>query len=455
MSPPPSIETDEQGRAVVVKTGAGEQADRRRHEAAVLRRAQHPGVVQLLEVRDREGEVEIRLDHVPGPSLATHPPLGATRLAQIGAAVAATLSDVHALGIVHGNLGPDHVLVTSDGRVVVCGFADAASVRSDDADPCGLPPRVDVIQLGRLLRRLLDASLEADATPPRSVPADRLGRVADAAADPDGPIDSAAEFARRLGQVAGSEPTPEAAPSAARPGPRRRSHRRGRPAVVLGVCAGAAVVLATGVVVAPRLLHSAGRAAADPEAGAAPDPEAGAAAGPEAGVAADPEARAATVPDSSTPATSSLPPRQSGPVPSADPVGQGELVLAASRSCPEVGAGAAADVDGNGCPEPWRVITGGLEVGGRHYALGGPDDLVAVGDWDCDGIATPALVERASGSVFLFDVWATEDAEVTAAAVGLVSAPIAVEVGRSACDSLVVTSGGGETSTYDDPGEVP
>lgn len=435
--PPPSIETNEHGRAVVVKVGTGDTARRRRHEADILRRAQHPGVVQLVEVRDGDGQIELRLDHVPGPSLATHPPLGATRLASIGAAVAATLADLHEMGVVHGNLSADHILVTGDGRVVLCGFADGAPSRSpvgrtgghhDEDGPDnpdedatagdGLPPRVDVIELGRLLRRLLDLSIEADVVPPRSIPGDRLGRVADSAADPHGPVSTAADLARRLSDLVGPE---DRAPVESRP----VASRRGRRQVLMGAGAVVGVAMAVaGATAGWRLVDRSGVVTdATPPVSAAPTSGSGSATGVQ----------------STVPATSTAP----------SVVQDGELLLAAAPRCERIGSGQAADVDGDGCPENWSAVGGDLEVERRHYVLGGPDDLLTVGDWDCDGSATPALVEVSSGSVFLFDRWATEDAEVTVPAVGQVTAPTVIDVVASGgCDRLVVTSSSGDHQEF-------
>ena len=459
--PPPSIETDDQGRAVVVKAGSGDTALRRRREADILRRAQHPGVVQLLELRDREGEVELRLDHVAGPSLSTHPPLGATRLASVGTAVATTLADIHQIGVVHGNINADHILLTGDGRVVLCGFADGALARAaagapgpmDEVEPGspdgdaatrdGLPPRVDVIELGRLLRRLLDQSIDADVVPPRSVPGDRLGRVADSAADPEGPITNAAELARRLSELVGPE---DRAPSSSRPTPTRRSRHR----ILMGAGAVLGIVLA---IAGWRLVdpgddgsqESPSSSTTAPFAPSSTTAGASAATGPEArspGAAGNSDATAPVAQSSN--AASSLAGTSPGPADGQD----AELLLPAAPHCERV-TGRSADVDGDGCPEAWSVGGGELEVGGRQYLLGGPADLLALGDWDCDGAATPALVEVSSGAVFLFGRWATEGAEVTVPAAGQVSAPTGLDVVRTGgCDRLVVTSSSGDQMEF-------
>ena len=41
----------------------------------------------------------------------------------------------------------------------------------------------------------------------------------------------------------------------------------------------------------------------------------------------------------------------------------------------------------------------------KQIGLGEPGDQVVLGDWNCDGIDTPALYRRAAGEVQYFDVW--------------------------------------------------
>jgi hypothetical protein len=45
-------------------------------------------------------------------------------------------------------------------------------------------------------------------------------------------------------------------------------------------------------------------------------------------------------------------------------------------------------------------------VAGRRWRLGQAGDDAVLGDWDCDGRATPALYRPSTGEVFLFDGFA-------------------------------------------------
>lgn len=46
----------------------------------------------------------------------------------------------------------------------------------------------------------------------------------------------------------------------------------------------------------------------------------------------------------------------------------------------------------------------------RRFALGRPGDALFLGDWNCDGIATPALVRSSTGATLYYDTWSTNAA---------------------------------------------
>ena len=49
------------------------------------------------------------------------------------------------------------------------------------------------------------------------------------------------------------------------------------------------------------------------------------------------------------------------------------------------------------------------------YVLGDPGDQLLVGDWDADGVATPALYRPSTGVLATFGAWPSDDGgEVTA-----------------------------------------
>jgi hypothetical protein len=62
-----------------------------------------------------------------------------------------------------------------------------------------------------------------------------------------------------------------------------------------------------------------------------------------------------------------------------------------------------------------------VTAAGQRWAVGEPGDTVAIGDWDCDGLATPAAYRPSSGDVFVFSSWAAPGEPLTAPAVDRVS----------------------------------
>jgi len=91
-----------------------------------------------------------------------------------------------------------------------------------------------------------------------------------------------------------------------------------------------------------------------------------------------------------------------------------------------------------------------LTFGEERFAVGDARDLVTVGDWNCDGTATPAVVRRSSGTVYVFDRWPEDDAEVVGREAGRVPgarAIAAVDSNADGCDELEVTPDDGPPVT--------
>ena len=71
------------------------------------------------------------------------------------------------------------------------------------------------------------------------------------------------------------------------------------------------------------------------------------------------------------------------------------------------------DVDGDGCPEvvtitpPLVEITIGAET--VSYLVGTATDEIVIGDWDCDGTATPLLYRAKAGALYRYDRWPDGD----------------------------------------------
>jgi tetratricopeptide (TPR) repeat protein/tRNA A-37 threonylcarbamoyl transferase component Bud32 len=115
--------------------GAAERA-RFRTEAEAIARLQHPNVVQIYEVGERDGVPFLCLEFVGGGSLAQRlaagplPPREAARLVE---AVGRAMHAVHQHGIVHRDLKPQNVLLTADGVPKVTDFGLAKCLREGAA----------------------------------------------------------------------------------------------------------------------------------------------------------------------------------------------------------------------------------------------------------------------------------------------------------------------------------
>jgi len=95
-----------------------------------------------------------------------------------------------------------------------------------------------------------------------------------------------------------------------------------------------------------------------------------------------------------------------------------------------------ADIAGRGCVSDvvWESHAATATVGGARYGLGRNSDRLVIGDWDGDGVSTPALYRPADGRVFLFASWAGPGARV---------APVSVAASNVIDGRPIVVSAGG------------
>ncbi len=111
--------------------------DRRRigYEAAVLRQVAHPGIVQLLSTEGADPLDTLVLRTVGGGDLTTLGREPMPVVAGLGAAVATTMADLHALGFCHGGIEASHVLLDEAGRPVLCSLGRSkTTATAPDAD---------------------------------------------------------------------------------------------------------------------------------------------------------------------------------------------------------------------------------------------------------------------------------------------------------------------------------
>ena len=88
---------------------------------------------------------------------------------------------------------------------------------------------------------------------------------------------------------------------------------------------------------------------------------------------------------------------------------------------------------------------------GTHFRIGRAGDEVLVGDWDCDGRATPAALRPSTGEIFVFPRWATPGQPLTVHAVTTVPGATVVSTDRDGlgCSRLAVRSGSGHDVVVD------
>jgi hypothetical protein len=99
-------------------------------------------------------------------------------------------------------------------------------------------------------------------------------------------------------------------------------------------------------------------------------------------------------------------------------------------------------------PSGVKVAGNTVERDGVRWTVGRPDDVLAVGDFACNGSITAAVLRPATGQVWLFAEWAGERAPI--AGYPLAKVPGAVRltvrpVGR--CDRLEAVDAGGQSTT--------
>lgn len=103
-------------------------------EARAAAGLNHPGVVALYDVGRDGSRHFLVMEFVPGQDLKTRlrggPPLAMGEAVSIAGAVARALAHAHQAGLVHRDVKPQNVLITTDGRVKVADFGIARAAAS-------------------------------------------------------------------------------------------------------------------------------------------------------------------------------------------------------------------------------------------------------------------------------------------------------------------------------------
>ena len=338
-----NVVVNDAGTVVRKEAESGPDRARLAREAAVLRVAAHPGVVEIVATEGGSEPQALLLRKVDGSTLAERSDLSPADIAWMGAALATTVADLHDIGVVHGSLEPAHVLIDDSNRPVLCGFGSARyAAGSEHLEEWR---RGDVESLAKLL---IDA--RAGVAGPRAAAVLRAAAGGRSRTGLRGrPVD-ARHIARALADAASS-----ATPS--RPGelpavgtgipPRARDARRGGQRTALFVSGS---VVATGLAAAGTLWPSLTTSSAT-----------------------RPEALRATP------------------------------AFSAAR-CP------AQD---DGCVPLTAAGTPNGRVG-LGYRVVGASGVVVLGRWDCRNTSTPAVLDPATGRVWVFDSWPRSGGQVAA-----------------------------------------
>ncbi len=172
-------------RIVALKTllsgthGGDEELIRFRIEAEAVARMQHPNIVQVYEVSEREGQPFLAMEFVSGGALdkkLNGNPQAARHAAELMETLARAMHYAHERGIIHRDLKPANVLLTPDGTPKITDFGLAKRLEEDtgqtrDGAIMGTPsymapeqaegktkelgPPADIYSLGAILYDLL------------------------------------------------------------------------------------------------------------------------------------------------------------------------------------------------------------------------------------------------------------------------------------------------------------
>ncbi|HYT87381.1 MAG TPA: protein kinase, partial [Gemmataceae bacterium] len=108
-----------------------------KREAEAVAQLQHPNIVQIYEVGERDGRPFFSLEYVDGGSLAQKlngTPLPARQAAQLLEMLARAAHYAHARGIVHRDLKPANVLLTGDSVPKITDFGLAKRLEDDSGN---------------------------------------------------------------------------------------------------------------------------------------------------------------------------------------------------------------------------------------------------------------------------------------------------------------------------------
>jgi len=127
--------------AIILRYPGGPSADAMLQGAVKASRIVHPNLVGVYDAIDEASRAYVVREWVEGAALRDHvfaEPFDHARATTVAHAVAAAVTAVHSIGMIHGNIHPGTVLIDTDGRVVLSDAnADGSGSPEDDVRAVG------------------------------------------------------------------------------------------------------------------------------------------------------------------------------------------------------------------------------------------------------------------------------------------------------------------------------